>query len=188
MLGPGLQSRGADNRPRVPLPVQQPWFFGEHPRGGRPSAGVPSATLPVLFTLRACEALARCEARVCCTWAAEEMGSSWTATQLKMPSLVAFPVLAGDPGWQLPAWKDGLPASPGRAQADVGGRQTPAALRVSTLRDGARPCNVLPEPPLPLRLQTAGADGGGAGQGWVKVRVVLPTANAPLGLPHLLRF
>lgn len=60
--------------------------------------GVPSATLPVLFTLQACEAPSRCEAHVCCTWVAEQMVSSWTAAQLKVPSDVAFPVLDGDPG------------------------------------------------------------------------------------------
>lgn len=60
--------------------------------------GIPSATLPVLFTLQACEAPSRREAHVCCMLVAEEMVCSWTAAQLKVPSDVAFPVLVGDPG------------------------------------------------------------------------------------------
>lgn len=92
--GQGAQTPG----PGVTLPVQQPWFFGEHPRGHSLGAGVPSAALPVLFRLQGCEALARCEAHMCGMRSAEAMGSASTAAGLKMPSPVALPTLAGDAG------------------------------------------------------------------------------------------
>lgn len=93
MLVPRLQSGGSATGL-----VQQLWFFGKHPRGGRLSVGIPSATLPGLFALQVCKALAWCEAQMCSMQAVEVMGSSGTAAGLKMPLPVTLSMLAGDTG------------------------------------------------------------------------------------------